>query len=158
MDCSACGYRNPPNARFCGECGAPLGETIPCPACGESNPPGHGFCNACGEALPRSPDAPAPAATPPLPAPNGGRVPIAGYAAELRRTEGLSFSVRMGINSGEVVVGSIGEDLAMDYTAIGHTVGLAQRMEQLAELGTVYLTQHTAALVHGYFNLRDLGP
>src|SRR4051812_38900555 len=83
---------------------------------------------------------------------------IAGYATELSRTEGLSFSVRMGINSGEVVVGSIGEDLAMDYTAIGHTVGLAQRMEQLAEPGTVYLTQHTAALVHGYFQLRDLGP
>ena len=49
---------------------------------------------------------------------------LASYAAELRRTRGLSFSVRMGLNSGEVVVGAIGEDLAMDYTAIGHTVGL----------------------------------
>ena len=54
---------------------------------------------------------------------------------ELRREHGLSFSVRMGLNSGEVVVGKIGDDLRMDYTAQGHTVGLAQRMEQLAEPG-----------------------
>ena len=69
------------------------------------------------------------------------------YGRELRRTEGLNFSVRMGINSGEVVVGVIGDDLRMDYTAQGHTVGLAARMEQLAEPGRVYLTEHTARLV-----------
>src|SRR5439155_12590527 len=80
------------------------------------------------------------------------------YADELRLSRGLSFSVRMGINSGEVVVGRIGDDLRMDYTAQGHTVGLAQRMEQLAEPGRVYLTGHTAQLVAGYFRLRDLGP
>ncbi len=79
------------------------------------------------------------------------------YAAQLRREQGLSFSVRMGLNSGEVVVGAIGEDLGMSYTAIGHTVGLAQRMEQLAEPGTAYVTQHTAALVQGYLELTDLG-
>ena len=45
----------------------------------------------------------------------------------------------------------------MAYTAIGHTVGLAQRMEQLAEPGTAYLTEHTAALVEGYLDLADLG-
>src|SRR5262249_25810070 len=71
---------------------------------------------------------------------------------------GLSFSVRMGINSGEVVVGTIGDDLRMDYTAQGHTVGLAARMEQLAEPGQTLLTEHTARLVGGYFALRDLGP
>ena len=71
--------------------------------------------------------------------------------------QGLSFSVRMGLNSGEVVVGAIGEDLGMDYTAVGHTVGLAQRMEQLAEPGKVYLTEHTASLVEGYLALTDLG-
>src|SRR5947208_3915941 len=64
----------------------------------------------------------------------------------------------MGINSGEVVVGTIGDDLRMDYTAQGHTVGLAARMEQLAGADRVYLTEHTAALVSGYFRLRDLGP
>ena len=78
---------------------------------------------------------------------------LAAYAAELAAQQGLSFSVRMGLNSGEVVVGAIGEDLGMAYTAIGHTVGLAQRMEQLAEPGKVYLTQHTASLVEGYLAL-----
>ena len=82
---------------------------------------------------------------------------LADYAAELRRARGLSFSVRMGLNSGEVVVGAIGEDLGMEYTAIGHTVGLAQRMEQLAAADRVYLTQHTASLVEGYLALADLG-
>ncbi|MFN8543267.1 MAG: adenylate/guanylate cyclase domain-containing protein [Candidatus Binatia bacterium] len=82
---------------------------------------------------------------------------LAGYAAELRRERGLNFAVRIGLNSGEVVVGAIGDDLHMDYTAIGHTVGLAQRIEQLAEAGRAYVTEHTAALVRGYFRLSDLG-
>jgi class 3 adenylate cyclase len=80
------------------------------------------------------------------------------YAEELKRTRGLSFSVRMGLNSGEVVVGKIGDDLRMDYTAQLHTVGLAARMEQLAEPRRVYLTDETAELVFGFFRLRDLGP
>jgi class 3 adenylate cyclase/tetratricopeptide (TPR) repeat protein len=79
------------------------------------------------------------------------------YADQLRMAHGLNFSVRMGLNSGEVVVGKIGDDLRMDYTAQGHTVGLAARMEQLAEPGKVFLSEHTATLVGGYFTLRDLG-
>jgi class 3 adenylate cyclase/tetratricopeptide (TPR) repeat protein len=79
------------------------------------------------------------------------------YGDALRVERGLSFSVRMGLNSGEVVVGAIGDDLRMDYTAIGHTVGLAARMEQLAEPGQALLTAHTARLVTGFFALRDLG-
>jgi class 3 adenylate cyclase/tetratricopeptide (TPR) repeat protein len=79
------------------------------------------------------------------------------YAKELRLTRSLSFSVRMGLNSGEVVVGKIGDDLRMDYTAQGHTVGLAARMEQISEPGKIYLTEATAALVRGYFELEDLG-
>jgi class 3 adenylate cyclase len=82
---------------------------------------------------------------------------LAAYAAELRRESGLNFSVRMGLNSGEVVVGTIGDDLQLDYTAIGHTVGLAERIESLAEPGQAYLTEHTARLVGGFFGLRDLG-
>jgi tetratricopeptide (TPR) repeat protein len=82
---------------------------------------------------------------------------LARYSEQLKREEGLDFSVRMGLNSGEVVVGAIGDDLQMDYTAIGHSVGLGQRMEQLAEPGTAYLTEHTAALISGYFELRDKG-
>jgi class 3 adenylate cyclase len=79
------------------------------------------------------------------------------YANELRLRRGLNFSARIGINSGEVIVGKIGNDLRMDYTAQGHTVGLAARMEQIAEPGKVYLTAHTAALIQGYFALADLG-
>jgi class 3 adenylate cyclase len=79
------------------------------------------------------------------------------YAEEVKRTNGLNFSVRMGLNSGEVVVGKIGDDLRMDYTAHGHTVGLASRMEQLAAPDNAYLSEHTARLVSGYFDLRDLG-
>jgi len=79
------------------------------------------------------------------------------YALELRRERGLNFHVRMGVNSGEVVFGAIGDDLRMDLTALGHTVGLAARMEALAEPGTVYLTEHTASLIEGYFDVADLG-
>src|SRR5262249_3990475 len=79
------------------------------------------------------------------------------YQAELRRALGLNFSVRMGLNSGEVVVGQIGEDLGMEYTALGHTVGLAQRIEQLAEPGKVYVSEHTASLAQDLLALADLG-
>src|SRR5262245_32847312 len=73
------------------------------------------------------------------------------------RARGLELRIRMGLNSGEVVVGKIGDDLRMDYTAQGHSVGLAARMEQLAAPGTALLTEHTARLVDGFFALADLG-
>jgi predicted ATPase/class 3 adenylate cyclase len=85
------------------------------------------------------------------------REPLREYADELRRTRGLNFSVRMGLNSGEVIVGKIGDDLRMDYTAQGHTVGLAQRIEQLTPAESAYLSDRTARLVTGFFELRDLG-
>jgi len=85
------------------------------------------------------------------------REELRGYAQELRRESGLNFSVRMGLNTGPVVVGKIGDDMRMDYTAQGHTVGLAARMEQLAEPGAVYLSAETAEQVRGYFELEDLG-
>ncbi|MGE5407038.1 MAG: adenylate/guanylate cyclase domain-containing protein, partial [Syntrophothermus sp.] len=81
---------------------------------------------------------------------------VSEYAAELRRAPGLNFSTRIGINSGEVVTGAIGAGEG-GYTAIGHTVGLAQRMEALAEPGKAYLTEHTAALASGFLDLEDLG-
>ncbi|MBW2241609.1 MAG: AAA family ATPase [Deltaproteobacteria bacterium] len=84
------------------------------------------------------------------------REAIDGYADELRR-QGHNFAVRIGLNSGEVVVGTIGDDLRMDYTAQGHTVGVAARIEGLAAPGRVYLSGETARLVDGYFELRDLG-
>jgi class 3 adenylate cyclase/tetratricopeptide (TPR) repeat protein len=79
------------------------------------------------------------------------------YARDLKREFGLNFSVRMGINSGDVVVGKIGDNLRMDYTAQGATVGMAARMQELASPDTVYLTGQTANRVTGYFDLEDLG-
>jgi len=80
------------------------------------------------------------------------------YADELRVDPGVSFSFRLGLNSGEVIVGNIGDDLRMDYTAQGHTVGLAQRMEQLAPADGIAVSQHTQKLVDGFFGTRSLGP
>jgi adenylate cyclase len=82
---------------------------------------------------------------------------IAEYAGELRRKHGLNFSARIGINSGEVIAGAIGADGDGGYTAIGHTVGLAQRMEALAEPGKAYLTEAAAELARGFLELEDLG-
>lgn len=79
------------------------------------------------------------------------------YSREVKREYGLDFSVRMGLNSGDVVVGKIGGDLRMDYTAQGHTVGLASRMEELAAPNAVYVSEATAAIVAGWFELEDLG-
>jgi class 3 adenylate cyclase/tetratricopeptide (TPR) repeat protein len=257
MQCPACAHHNPEGVRFCGNCGAPVGE-LACPHCGAQASPGQSFCHECGQRLSAAAPAaetdaaavaPPPVAAPPLPQHLADKVrraapalkgerkrvtvlfadvkgsmelansldperwraimerffsilsagvhrfegtvdkftgdgmmalfgapiahedhaaracyaalhlrdELAPYATELRREQGLSFSVRMGINSGEVVLGAIGDDLSLDYTAIGHTVGLAQRMESLAEPGKVYVTEHTAALVEGYFTLGDLG-
>jgi adenylate cyclase len=79
------------------------------------------------------------------------------YSSDVRRDHGLGISVRMGMNSGEVVVGSVGSALDLNYTAVGNTVGLAARMESVAEPGKPCLTAATAALVRGYFELEDLG-
>lgn len=82
---------------------------------------------------------------------------LAAYTDKLRIERGLNFGVRIGLNSGDVVVGKIGDDLRMDYTAQGHSVGLAQRIEQLAAVDRIYLSENTQRLVDGYFELRDLG-
>jgi class 3 adenylate cyclase/tetratricopeptide (TPR) repeat protein len=79
------------------------------------------------------------------------------YRAEIERDGGRSFRYRIGLNTGPVIVGSIGSDLTMDYTAIGDTVNLAARMEQAALQGRIYITQQTARLVEPYFELRGLG-
>ena len=79
------------------------------------------------------------------------------FAREIKRQHGLDFATRIGINSGDVVVGRIGDDLRMDYTAQGHTVGLAQRMESLATGGGIYVSANTATLAQGYLALDDLG-
>jgi class 3 adenylate cyclase len=85
------------------------------------------------------------------------REPMRQLAHELRRAHGVDFAVRIGLHSGEVVVGKIGDDLRMDYTAQGPVVGTAQRIEQLAEAGRPYLSEATARLVEGFFALEDQG-
>src|SRR5207247_2045812 len=78
-------------------------------------------------------------------------------AEDIRRESGLDFAVRMGLNSGEVVVGRIGDDLRMDYTAQGSVVGLAARVQQLAPPGGVSVTEQTARLASGFFGFLDRG-
>jgi class 3 adenylate cyclase len=80
------------------------------------------------------------------------------YAEEIRRTHGLALDIRVGLNSGEVVVRAIGSDLHMDYTAVGQTTHLAARMEQLARPGRTLLTADTLRLVEGYVQVEPLGP
>src|ERR687897_2366874 len=80
------------------------------------------------------------------------------YAEGVRRTEGIPIQIRVGLNSGEVLVRSISSDLKMDYTAVGQTTHLAARMEQLAPPGTIRLTAATLALAEGYVEVKPLGP
>jgi len=80
------------------------------------------------------------------------------YAEDLRRAEGIPIQIRVGLNSGEVVVRSIGSDLRMDYTAVGQTTHLAARMEQMATPGTILLTSGTLTLAEGFVQVASLGP
>jgi tetratricopeptide (TPR) repeat protein len=80
------------------------------------------------------------------------------YADGVRRTEGVPIQIRVGLNSGEVVVGGIGNDLKMDYTAVGQTVHLASRMEQMAKPGTIMMTADALHLAEGYVQVKPLGP
>src|SRR5687767_7138509 len=83
---------------------------------------------------------------------------VQAYAQEVRRTQGLPLHIRVGLNSGEVVVRSIGSDLRMDYTAVGQTTHLAARMEQMAMPGSVLLAPDTLQLAEGYVHVKALGP
>src|SRR5499425_504250 len=79
------------------------------------------------------------------------------YAVEVQRTEGIPIQMRVGLNAGEVVVRSIGSDLHMDYTAVGQTVHLAARMEQMAMPGSILLTAEALRLAEGYVQIEPLG-
>jgi class 3 adenylate cyclase len=83
---------------------------------------------------------------------------VALYADELQRGGGTPLQIRVGLNSGEVVVRSITSDLRMDYTAVGHTTHLAARMEQMAKPGSTLVTGDTLKLAEGYVQARPLGP
>jgi class 3 adenylate cyclase/tetratricopeptide (TPR) repeat protein len=86
------------------------------------------------------------------------QIAIRRYAEEVRRTHGIEPQIRVGVNSGEVVVRAIGGDLRMDYTAVGQTTHLAARMEQLAPPGSIRLTADALRLAEGYITVNPLGP
>ena len=79
------------------------------------------------------------------------------HAEEIKRSHGIALRIRVGLNSGEVVVRSISNDLHMDYTAVGQTTHLAARMEQMAEPGSILATADTLRLVEGYVETVSLG-
>jgi len=82
---------------------------------------------------------------------------VSSYGEKVRKESGIEFKMRVGVNSGPVVVGSIGDDLRMDYTAVGDTTNLASRMESMARPGSVLLADPTRRLVEDFFQLRPLG-
>ncbi|HET9910052.1 MAG TPA: adenylate/guanylate cyclase domain-containing protein, partial [Anaerolineales bacterium] len=82
---------------------------------------------------------------------------IRSYAEEVRLKHGLEFGLRVGINTGLVVVGEIGSDLRMEYTAIGDAINLAARMEQTAQVGTIQISDETYKLVAPFFDVEALG-
>jgi class 3 adenylate cyclase/predicted ATPase len=80
------------------------------------------------------------------------------YAEEIQRSHGVPVQIRIGLNAGEVVVRSIGNDLHMDYTAVGQTTHLAARLEQVAMPGSILISADTVALAEGYAQVKPLGP
>src|SRR2546425_9972039 len=83
---------------------------------------------------------------------------IRAYADQVRQTHQVEIQIRVGLNSGEVVVRAIGNDLHMDYSAIGQTTHLAARMEQLASPGSILLTTETLRLAAEVVEVKPLGP
>jgi class 3 adenylate cyclase len=79
------------------------------------------------------------------------------FCGQIQQQYGIDFNVRVGINTGLVVVGAVGSDLRMEYTAIGDAINLAARMEQTAAPGTVQISQDTYKLVKAMFQFEDLG-
>ena len=82
---------------------------------------------------------------------------IINFEEIVKKDYNIEFKMRIGINSGPVVVGSIGDDLRMDYTAIGDTTNLAARMESTATPGTILVSRHTYKLAKDFFEYKSLG-
>ena len=144
MKCPKCGHENTAEAKFCEQCAAPLGRT--CANCGSRVSSTAKFCAECGHPL----------------------KPVADdlrFASPKHYTPQhlaykilTSMTIRVGLNSGDIVVRAIGNDLHMDYTVVGQTVHLASRMEQMAKPRCVLITTNTLQLAGGYVSIRSLGP
>ena len=87
----------------------------------------------------------------------GIRKVLEDYQAELQQRRAMRFEMRQGLNTGLVVVGSIGSDLRMDYTAVGDTTNVAARLQQTADPGRIVIAEATHRLIEGYFHTRPLG-
>jgi predicted ATPase/class 3 adenylate cyclase len=83
---------------------------------------------------------------------------IGGYSPQFKREHGMDLRLRVGLNTGSVVVGRIGDDLRMDYTAVGNTTNIAARLQTLAEPGVILMSQETHRFVDGYVLCDPLGP
>jgi class 3 adenylate cyclase/tetratricopeptide (TPR) repeat protein len=83
---------------------------------------------------------------------------LEGFRQELLARRGIDFRMRIGVHSGLVVVGRIGSDLRMDYTAVGDTTNLAARLQTLARPGSILVSETTHRLVAGYFATESVGP
>src|SRR2546428_8925678 len=261
MECPQCRHANPPETKFCGECGTRLQSL--CPACQAVNPTTNKFCSECGQRLAGAAPAPAPAVAA-APATTSARFAspdaytpkhlaekiltskgalegerkgvtvmfsdVSGFTAmserldpeevhtimdrafeviltevhryegtinqflgdgvmalfgapiahedhahralcaalaiqkelepladDVRRSHAIEFRMRMGINTGLVVVGAIGKDLRMDYTAVGDTTNLAARLIGIAKPGQIVVSRRTQHLREGFFVFEDLG-
>src|SRR5439155_891443 len=158
MRCAACGADVIAGKRFCHACGTPV--AVQCRGCGATIDPGFRFCPDCGlqqnEGVHDAVPPPASDAITWL----SRHIPT-GLAHKIRATRGAvadALQARIGINTGPVVVGNVGNDLKMDYTAIGDTTNLAARLQALAEPGSVLISETTYRLVRGFFEVRALGP
>src|SRR2546423_1261358 len=137
MTCPQCREPVAVGAKFCSSCGAKL--ELQCQAFGAPLAHEDHALRACYAALRM-------------------QQRVGRYGDELQRTHGIPVQIRVGLNSGDVVVRSIGSDLHMDYTAVGQTTHLAGRMEQMAKPGSILMTAETSRLAAGYIQARSLGP
>jgi class 3 adenylate cyclase/tetratricopeptide (TPR) repeat protein len=83
---------------------------------------------------------------------------IGNYRHQIESRWGVPIDARVGVHTGLVVVGEVGSDLRVEYTALGDAINVAARMEQAAEPGTVLVTDHTRSLTGGAFEFESLGP
>jgi len=79
------------------------------------------------------------------------------YADKVKKESKVDFRMRLGLNSGPVIVGAVGSDLRMDYTAVGDTVNLASRMQTMAQPGTVLVSRDVHKMTRDFFKFKSLG-